>query len=268
MAVTEKKEKKDYSIVEKKQEDSNIFTDGIENEGTGVAEKLNSIPADEVQKMMEDMRREFSQKMEQMKRDMDVKSIKSDIASNENRSADILEDYLEEPVSFFSYLTSYSIHGDIRHGKESLPPNGAIKFKPLFRSKRNTPRGIVVISTSVVKIQSKSQLDWLRKSPLFGVTFFETPKDTLTVDPSFADMIVQSSQEVGRMNDYTVISRCEAMGIPKTTDLDLMRKKLTEKLAESKKSRLENHHKAISAKIQNMQDDGTGKITELKEGVY
>ena len=29
MAVTEKKEKKDYSIVEKKQEDSNIFTEGI-----------------------------------------------------------------------------------------------------------------------------------------------------------------------------------------------------------------------------------------------
>ena len=168
----------------------------------------------------------------------DLKSQLEDLQERNTRSFeedeeyDILDDYLEVPAVFFCFSQEYSVHGDKRNGRESLPPLGFVKFKPVYRYHRKAGRGIDVIAVSQTVIRSKAQANWVRKHSLFGIKFFENVDDVTSVDTTLAEKMAAQSSRVQKMSDLQVIERARQENLPVHQDIDKLRKELVQKLAE------------------------------------
>ena len=89
-----------------------------------------------VQKMMKDaeerMMNMFNSQINKLKLNKDKEALDEDL----DYVNELQDDWLENPVVFFAFSYQFSIHGDRRRGMEEIPPHGAIKFKPVIRTKR------------------------------------------------------------------------------------------------------------------------------------
>ena len=172
--------------------------------------------------------------------------------------ADLTDDWMDNPVVFFAFSINFSIHGDKKMGVESSPPQGAIKFNPIVRTKKQGRRGEEVISVSSVKVQSKSVAEYLRNHSQFGIAFFEDMESVLNINSSWAQKLVEANTFIHRMSDQKVIARCKQEMIPIGTDITKMRKALVEKVAEKS---MKHQESVINDKIKkSIVDPATDRV--------
>jgi hypothetical protein len=210
-----------------------------------------------VQKMMQDaeerMMNMFKSQMSKMSLNNDKKELDADLAYVQ----ELQEDWLDNPVVFFAFSYQFSIHGDMRRGVETIPPQGAIRFKPVIRTKRKRGKETQVISVSSVVVHSKEVVDYLRSHTQYGILFFENVESAMNVDATWAQKMVEAQTSISRLSDIQVISRAQQEGIPVTQSPEDMRRQLVEKMA---KRSIEQHERMLYGSIQrSIVDKGTGR---------
>lgn len=224
-----------------------------------------SVPLSEVKKMMEDLKndlqKESDDKMKSFIKDVqNAKTTRSEKQDDKDYLKDLSDDYLDEPVVFFSYKNFHVIGGDYRKGAEVPAPNGKIIFQTVFRQKKKGERGDKVVSVSSVKIESKRELDFLKNHTMFNVDFFESMDVNKTVDSHWAQKLVEANASIARLNDLQIVARCQDMGIKKETSVDSMRKKLIAKIAEQYLSYEETQNRSVSNRISSTYEKSDGDV--------
>jgi len=281
MAVKKANNDKDSNVGSQEEKDqvvSNVFSEEnaviTEEVKGGVSEAVVEVKAgiseEELEVILarerEKMQTEFQKIMrEEFQKNEALSAGKKEIASDLKRGEDLIDDWLETPVTFFSYSFTYSLFSDMRQGKESIPPNGMIKFKTLIRRIVKSDRGVTTTSVCVAKSNSRAEVEWLRSSPLFGITFQESISGTTTMDASMAQVLIASNQEVNKLNDYDVITKCRAYNLPILTDVQVMRKNLTQHLADMKKAASDKYYANQMQQMANMTENESGKLERLIE---
>jgi hypothetical protein len=210
-----------------------------------------------VQKMMQDaeerMMNMFKSQMSKMSLNKDKEELDADLAYVQ----ELQDDWLENPVVFFAFSYQFSIHGDMRRGVETIPPQGAIRFKPVIRTKRKRGKETQVISVSSVVVHSKEVVDYLRTHTQYGILFFENVESAMNVDATWAQKMVEAQTAISRLSDIQVISRAQQEGIAVSQSPEDMRRQLVEKMA---KRSIEQHERMLYGSIQkSIVDKGTGR---------
>ena len=258
----ESKDLKDSTPIEEKDSSSNgIFdtapTTEVVTETKEIVEVKNKVEEtmskDSVQQMILEMQKDFKKELEiRLQEERKLFEGRKTVRENEDYGKELVDDYLDKPVTFFSYHSNYTYAGDIRRGRESVPPGGMVKFKNLIRSKRRNGGNTQVISISTASIHSKELLDFMRQSPYFGIIFHETINQALTIDALWAQKLIEANSQVQRMSDPSVIDRCAQEGIPLSTDIQLMRRQLIDLVAQKAKAQYENVNNEIRTKLAKM----------------
>jgi hypothetical protein len=201
-----------------------------------VVKKEEALPVSIVEKMMRELEEKllnkFSSQINKLKTAEAQKELDADLAYVQ----DLQDDWLEQPVVFFAFSMNFSIHGDRKRGVENLPPHGAIKFKPLVRTKRKRSRDVQVISVSSIKVNSKSEVDYLRNHSQYGIAFFENMTSAMAVDSTWAQKMMEAQQSITRLSDMQVIARIQQEGLSVTNSPEAMRRQLVEITAERAKN--------------------------------
>jgi hypothetical protein len=201
-----------------------------------VIKKEEALPVSIVEKMMKELEEKllnkFSSQINKLKTAEAQKEIDADLAYVQ----DLQEDWLEQPVVFFAFSMNFSIHGDKKRGIETLPPNGAIKFKPLVRTKRKRNRDVQVVSVSSIKVNSASEVEYLRNHSQYGIAFFENMTSAMAVDSTWAQKMMEAQQSITRLSDMQVIARVQQEGLSVTNSTEAMRRQLVEITAERAKN--------------------------------
>ena len=210
-----------------------------------------------VQKMMQDaeerMMNMFKSQMSKMSLNKDKEELNADLAYVQ----ELQDDWLENPVVFFAFSYQFSIHGDMRRGVETIPPQGAIRFKPVIRTKRKRGKETQVISVSSVVVHSKEVVDYLRTHTQYGILFFENVESAMNVDATWAQKMVEAQTAISRLSDIQVISRAQQEGIAVSQSPEDMRRQLVEKMA---KRSIEQHERMLYGSIQrSIVDQNTGR---------
>lgn len=194
-------------------------------------EKEPSLPLSLVQKMMTELEDKllntFNSKISKIK----TQEAKEEMSRDLEYVQDLEDDWLDTPVVFFAYSFNFSIHGDKRRGEETEPPHGAIKFKPLIRTKRKTGKQTQVVSVSSVKIQSRAEVDYLRSHSQYGIAFYENMESALNIDSTWAQKMVEAQQSISRLSDMQMIQRAKQEGVAITQSPESMRRQLIELIA-------------------------------------
>jgi hypothetical protein len=233
-----------------------LFDDNNEvKEETKKEEPSFSLSA--VQKMMKDaeerMMSMFNSQISKLKLNKDKEELDADLDYVQS----LQDDWLENPVVFFAFSYQFSIHGDMRRGVETIPPQGAIRFKPVIRTKRKRGKETQVISVSSVVVHSKEVVDYLRTHTQYGILFFENVESAMNVDATWAQKMVEAQTSISRLSDIQVISRAQQEGIAVSQSPEDMRRQLVEKMA---KRSIEQHERMLYGSIQkSIVDKGTGR---------
>jgi hypothetical protein len=208
----------------------------MKEEQVVVEKKEEALPVSIVEKMMKDLEdkllSKFTSQINKLKTAEAQKTIDSDLQYVE----ELKEDWLEQPVVFFAFSMNFSIHGDKKRGVENLPPHGAIKFKPLVRTKRKRNRDVQVISVSSIKVNSASEVEYLRNHSQYGIAFFENMTSAMAVDSTWAQKMMEAQQSISRLSDMQVIARVQQEGLSVTNSPEAMRRQLVELTAERAKN--------------------------------
>ncbi len=189
--------------------------------------KEDSIPLSFVQKMMKEMEDKFTNQINRLK----TANAKKELDDDLEYVSDLEDDWLDVPVVFFAFSFNFSIHGDKKRGVDTEPPHGAIKFKPLIRTKRRSGKETQVISVSSVKIQSKSVVEYLRSHTQYGIAFYENMESAMNIDSTWAQKMVEAQQSIGKLSDMQVIARAKQEGISVSQSPEKMRRELVETTA-------------------------------------
>jgi hypothetical protein len=208
----------------------------MKEEQVVVEKKEEALPVSIVEKMMKELEEKllnkFSSQINKLKTAEAQKEIDADLKYVE----ELKEDWLEQPVVFFAFSMNFSIHGDKKRGVENLPPHGAIKFKPLVRTKRKRNRDVQVISVSSIKVNSASEVEYLRNHSQYGIAFFENMTSAMAVDSTWAQKMMEAQQSISRLSDMQVIARVQQEGLSVTNSPEAMRRQLVELTAERAKN--------------------------------
>jgi hypothetical protein len=238
-----KRNNEDASEAKKEQD---VFAEAQNNEKTTVSEDTveqdnveeeDVLPLSTVEKIIKETEERLRNQFDNAMRKMKLSKSKSELDEEEQYVEDLAEDWMDIPVVFFSYSINFSIHSDVRKGKEIKPPHGAVRFKPVLRTKRQGRKGIEVISVSSIKVHSKAVAEYLRNHSLFGISFFENMESAMNIDSAWAQKLIEANSAISRLTDAQVISRVRQENLPVSQDIAAMRKALTEIQAKRSMSR-------------------------------
>lgn len=238
MALEKKNNKKDVTPTTEETVNEGMNAQEVEFDiAAPEVEKEESIPLSMVEKMMksfeEKLMSKFNSQMQKMK-------VSEELDADLSYVRDLEDDWLEKPAVFFAFSLNFSIHGDKKRGMETEPPQGAIEFKPLIRTKRKGQRGTQVVSVSSVKVHSKEVADYLRSHSQYGIAFYENMESAMNIDSTWAQKMVEAQQSIGRLSDLQVIARAKQEGIAVGQSPEAMRKQLVEKIAKRQIAQQEN----------------------------
>lgn len=239
MALQKKETKKDVTPTTEETviEGMNAQETQIEFEAP---EQEESIPLSMVEKMMKSFEEKLMSKFNSQMQKMKVSKASQELDAELDYVRDLEDDWLENPAVFFAFSLNFSIHGDKKRGMETEPPQGAIEFKPLIRTKRKGQRGTQVVSVSSVKVHSKEVADYLRGHSQYGIAFYENMDSVMNVDSTWAQKMVEAQQSIGRLSDLQVIARAKQEGIAVGQSPEAMRKQLIEKIAKRQIAQQDN----------------------------
>ena len=274
MAIKEVKPKedtKDLTPTGDNAKEQVVSTTENKESGTDVREEVKqesvSMTFEQLKSLLEEQEKKLTAQFESR-----LQSVKSETLAHKEvkgevqRGEDLLDDYMDVPATFFSYISRYGIYGDLRRGKESTPPNGGIKFSPLIRNVRKEGRGVTVVSICSAKTHSRAEADWLRSSPLFGITFYETVDGAVNVNAEKAQILVNASQTVGKYSDMEVINQSKQYQLAILSDIDLMRRNLTEHIAMRRSAQMDNYKKSLEKQASEMIEGGeSGALMTVKD---
>jgi Txe/YoeB family toxin of Txe-Axe toxin-antitoxin module len=150
---------------------------------------------------------------------------------------------------------------DKRRGLESLPPHGAIKFKPLVRTRRKKGRDVQVVSVSSVKVQSQSELDYLRNHSQYGIAFYENMESAMNVDSTWAQKMVEAQQSISKLSDMQIIARAKQEGVTINQSPEAMRRQLVELTA---KRSINQQDRMLYGNLRKSTMDQQGRIVTEK----
>jgi len=200
--------------------EDNAKTQEVKNEP-----KEESLPLSMVQKMISDIEERLTNKF---KNQIAKSSSPVELNEDETYMQEMEDDWLDQPVVFFAYSFNFSIHGDKKRGELTTPPHGAVKFKPLIRTKRKKGKQTEVVSVSSVKVQSKAEVDYLRNHSQYNIAFYENMESALNIDSMWAQKMIEAQQSISRLSDMQMIQRAKAEGIAITDKPEAMRRQLVE----------------------------------------
>lgn len=145
------------------------------------------------------------------------------------------DDVLDVPAVFFAHSVSYMIYDDRRNGRViSTPYRRPFKFKKVIRNVTTVPgsRTPVYLSISAVFVNSKKEVEWLKKHSLFGIKFFEKMGDAKDISAEMQDKLVSAWNIVSSFDEHSIVQRCAREGIVvDTMDMNEMRRRLAKKMA-------------------------------------
>ena len=208
----------------------------MKEEKVVIEKKEDALPVSMVEKMMKELEEKLFNKFSSQINKLKTARVQEELDSDLAYVQDLQEDWLEQPVVFFAFSMNFSIHGDKKRGVESTPPHGAIKFKPLVRTKRKRSRDVQVISVSSIKVNSKEEVEYLRNHSLYGIAFFENMTSAMAVDSTWAQKMMEAQQSITRLSDMQVIARFQQEGLSVTNSPEAMRRQLVEITAERSKA--------------------------------
>jgi hypothetical protein len=208
----------------------------MKEEKVVIEKKEDALPVSMVEKMMKELEEKLFNKFSSQINKLKTARVQEELDSDLAYVQDLQEDWLEQPVVFFAFSMNFSIHGDKKRGVESTPPHGAIKFKPLVRTKRKRSRDVQVISVSSIKVNSKEEVEYLRNHSLYGIAFFENMTSAMAVDSTWAQKMMEAQQSITRLSDMQVIARIQQEGLSVTNSPEAMRRQLVEITAERSKA--------------------------------
>jgi len=201
-----------------------------------VEKKEDALPVSLVEKMMKELEEKLFNKFTSQINKLKTAEAQKEIDADLQYVEELQEDWLEQPVVFFAFSMNFSIHGDKKRGVESNPPHGAIKFKPLVRTKRKRSRDVQVISVSSIKVNSQIEVDYLRNHSQYGIAFFENMTSAMAVDSTWAQKMMEAQQSISRLSDMQIIARVQQEGLSVTNSPEAMRRQLVELTAERAKN--------------------------------
>ena len=217
-----------------------------------------AIPLSTVQQWMQELETKFTNQLNKLK----TSSARESLSEESNYISELEEDWLEQPVVFFAFSLNFSIHGDKRRGLESTPPHGAIKFKPLVRTRRKKGRDVQVVSVSSVKVQSQSELDYLRNHSQYGIAFYENMESAMNVDSTWAQKMVEAQQSISKLSDMQIIARAKQEGVTINQSPEAMRRQLVELTA---KRSINQQDKMLYGNLRSSTMDQQGRIITEKK---
>jgi hypothetical protein len=180
-----------------------------------------------VEKMQADMKKDFDKKLDALQKSMSKPCTPVE---------EIMDDYLEEPQSYFYHTHEHIIHSYKYKGKEVVAPFGAIKFSNLasMRTKVSGSRDDKIVQLSMVTVHSKKEVEFIENTPEFlAGTIHKKIAGAQNADSLLVDKMMQAYNAVSKMNQHQVVSACKDSNIVVTTDLDAMKKELIAKMARS-----------------------------------
>lgn len=225
------KETKDAPISTEKSvfdETHDIIANDIVVEENVVEEKEELLPMSLVRKLLLEVEERLTKKFNTANKKAASQEY---LDEEESYVRDLEEDWLDTPVVFFAFSFNFAIHGDKKRGVETAPPHGAIKFKPLIRTKKKGLKGIQVVSVSSVKINSKVEAEYVRSHSQFGIAFYENMESALNVDSTWAQKMVEAQQSISRLSDMQIIARAKQEGVSISQSPEGMRRQLVELVA-------------------------------------
>jgi hypothetical protein len=208
----------------------------MKEEQVVVEKKEDALPVSLVEKMMKELEEKLFNKFTSQINKLKTAEAQKEIDADLQYVEQLQEDWLEQPVVFFAFSMNFSIHGDKKRGVESTPPHGAIKFKPLVRTKRKRSRDVQVISVSSIKVNSQIEVDYLRNHSQYGIAFFENMTSAMAVDSTWAQKMMEAQQSISRLSDMQIIARVQQEGLSVTNSPEAMRRQLVELTAERAKN--------------------------------
>jgi hypothetical protein len=208
----------------------------MKEEQVVVEKKEEALPVSLVEKMMKELEEKLFNKFTSQINKLKTAEAQKEIDADLQYVEQLQEDWLEQPVVFFAFSMNFSIHGDKKRGVESTPPHGAIKFKPLVRTKRKRSRDVQVISVSSIKVNSQIEVDYLRNHSQYGIAFFENMTSAMAVDSTWAQKMMEAQQSISRLSDMQIIARVQQEGLSVTNSPEAMRRQLVELTAERAKN--------------------------------
>jgi hypothetical protein len=208
----------------------------MKEEQVVVEKKEDALPVSLVEKMMKELEEKLFNKFTSQINKLKTAEAQKEIDADLQYVEELQEDWLEQPVVFFAFSMNFSIHGDKKRGVESTPPHGAIKFKPLVRTKRKRSRDVQVISVSSIKVNSQIEVDYLRNHSQYGIAFFENMTSAMAVDSTWAQKMMEAQQSISRLSDMQIIARVQQEGLSVTNSPEAMRRQLVELTAERAKN--------------------------------
>lgn len=201
-------------------------------EAGDVTESEPAMPVAAVEGLLKRLEERLTNKFNSQLQKMKLDKAKTDLDSDVSYVAELEDDWLEVPVVFFAYSINFSIHGDKQRGQVTAPPQGALRFKPIIRTKRKRGKEEEVISVSSVKVHSKAVAEWMRNHSHFGIAFFENMDSVLNIDSGWAQRLIEANQSIQSLSDQQIIARCRQENLPIESDIVKMRKSLVALVAE------------------------------------
>lgn len=272
MAVKPKKDKKEETTSVEKQDV--IFTEeapkAVENTTEEEKEATEEVVIEEeditdkepvmtmtaVEEMLQRQEERWKTRLDSLTQKLKFGKAKGELDEAADYVAELEDDWLDTPVVFFAYSFEFSIHGDKKMGKETKPPHGMVKFKPVIRAKRQGRKGEEIICVSSVKVQSRALAEYLKGHSQFGIAFFENMDAVLNMNTDWAQRLIEANSSIQRLSDQQVISRCRQEGVNIGTDIVAMRKALVQKIAEKSIKHQEN---MMYGKLKNAVIEGKDK---------
>lgn len=146
-------------------------------------------------------------------------------------------DVLKVAHTFFMFSAGGGIYGHSVNSVPKLPPYGRpILFKLANRFKRPRPKfgGHELISISRALIYTKSERDYMKSHPYYGVTIFDDMNDAKNLDTKLLEFTQRTASEFSNMSVDKMIARAKIEGIPIVEDIDSVKKALIQKVTNDK----------------------------------
>ena len=163
------------------------------------------------------------------------------------------DDYLEEPVVFWT-LGVLLVIGDDRRNRVAEPaPYGTIVFKPQGEKRVQKGKETEIQILGTFESWSKIEVAWLKAHSLCGTRFFEKGGKTIDMnkDLVYANKVAQYAQGLMGTHASQIIKQCQAYEIPVLSqDVGLMRIAIAQKKATEEMVAWETSAKATLGKTQ------------------
>ncbi len=143
---------------------------------------------------------------------------------------DILSD--EEVVRFYAHVSTYVVVDDLRHGVPVRTPFGnVIKFEYVASKTSGAGKNKEIEHSCVYKCKSKKEAQWLKEHTLYGVMFYSSGSDGMTIDGKKATRMALLMKNLMSLEKHQILSMCQQNGIEMMEKVSDMRMALANKLS-------------------------------------